>query len=299
MLNKPVIHKHSEHTSCSSSLSFWMFHETKAQSDRVLTSGTNPQNGNLPLRFHVTIFHAYISREKIQVEVTTSNFSKRKREQHTHTRVNTLKHSPSSSHSSGGLAFFASRGSSHDVVLELWLKRKNMATINRVWLPWYESNESLCVLCQANVGTSLTLKTFLTRYPKSKADSKSSVLILLDLSAAFDIVNHQILLTTLSSLDITGIPLRWFESYLNGRGEESTEHRLVTGVPQGSVLGPLLFSKYTTSLGPIIQAHGFSYNSYADDTQLYLWFRSDDPTVAARISGCLADISAWMIEHFR
>ncbi len=200
MLNKPVIHKHSEHTSCSSSLSFWMFHETRAQSDHVLTSGTNPQNGNLPLRFHVTIFHAYISRGKIQVEVTTSNFSKRKREQHTHTRVNTLKHSPSSSHSSGGLAFFASRGSSHDVVLELWLKRKNMATINRVWLPWYESNESLCVLCQANVGTSLTLKTFLTRYPKSKADSKSSVLILLDLSAAFDTVNHQILLTTLSSL---------------------------------------------------------------------------------------------------
>ncbi len=99
----------------------------------------------------------------------------------------------------------------------------------------------------------------------AKADSKSSVLILLDLSAAFDTVNHQILLSTLSSQDITGIPLRWFESYLTGRsfkvawgGEVSTEHQLVTGVPQGSVLGPLLFSTYTTSLGPIIQAHGFS-----------------------------------------
>ncbi len=138
----------------------------------------------------------------------------------------------------------------------------------------------------------------------TKADSKSSVLILLDLSAAFKTVNHQILLSTLSSLDITGIPLRWFESYLTGwsfrvawGGEVSKAHQLVTGVPQGSVLGPLLFSTYTTSLGPIIQAHGFSYYFYADDTQLYLSFRPDGPTVAAQISGCLAYISAWMKEH--
>ncbi len=117
-------------------------------------------------------------------------------------------------------------------------------------------------------------------------------------------MNHQILQSTLSSLGITGIPLRWFESYLIGRsfrvawgGEVSKAHQLVTGVPQGSVLGPLLFSICTTSLGSIIQAHGFSYHCYADDTQLYLSFQPDDPTVAARISGCLADISAWMKEH--
>ncbi len=130
----------------------------------------------------------------------------------------------------------------------------------------------------------------------AKADSKSSVLILLDLSPAIDTVNHQILLTTLSSLGITGIPLRWFESYLTGRsfrvawgGEASRAHQLV--------ITPLLFSTYTKSLDPVIQAHGFSYHYFADDTQLYLSFRPDDPTVAAWISGCLADISAWMKEH--
>ncbi len=80
-------------------------------------------------------------------------------------------------------------------------------------------------------------------------------------------------------------------------GEVSTEHQLITGVSQGSVIGPLLFSIYTTSLGHIIQAHGFSCHFYADDTQLYLSFRPDDPTVAAWISGCLADISACMKEH--
>ncbi len=97
---------------------------------------------------------------------------------------------------------------------------------------------------------------------------------------------------------LLSLPLRWFESYLTGRsfkvawgGVVSKAHQLVTGVPQGSVLGPLLFSTYTTSLGPIIQAHGCSYHFYADDTQLYHSFR------AARISGCLADISAWMKEH--
>ncbi len=143
--------------------------------------------------------------------------------------------------------------------------------------------------------TETTLLSVTEALGTAKADSKSSVLILLDLSAAFDTVNIQILLSTLSSLDITGIPLRWFESYLTGRsfrvawgGEVFKAHQLVTGVPQGSVLGPLLFSTYITSLGPIIQAHGISY---------HLSFRPDDPTVATQISGCLADISAWMKEH--
>ncbi len=89
----------------------------------------------------------------------------------------------------------------------------------------------------------------------AKADSKSSVLILLDLFATFDTVNHQILLSTLSSLDITGIPLRWFESYLTGQsfrvawgGEVSKAHQLVTGGSPGigSWTPPFLHIHYIT-----------------------------------------------------
>ncbi len=115
-------------------------------------------------------------------------------------------------------------------------------------------------------------------------------------------INHQILLSTLLRKGISGTALQWFDSYLSDRsfkvswrGEVSKSQHLATGVPQGSVLGPLLFSVYMASLGSVIQKHGFSYHCYADDTQLYLSFHPDDLTIAARI--CLADISCWMKDH--
>ncbi len=124
------------------------------------------------------------------------------------------------------------------------------------------------------------------------------------MSAAFDTVNHQILLSTLLVKGISGTTLQWFESYLSDRsfkvswrGEVSKSQHLTTEVPQGSVLGPLLFSVYMASLGSVIQKHGFSYNCYADETQLYVSFHPDDPMIAAHISACLTDISCWMKDH--
>ncbi len=164
-----------------------------------------------------------------------------------------------------------------------------------------DSNQSVF---RSGHSTETALLSVVEALRLARVASKSSLLILLDLSAAFDTVNHQILLSTLLKKGISGTALQWFESYLSDRsfkvswrGEVSKSQHLATRVPQGSVLGPLIFSVYMASLGSVIQKHGFSYHCNADDTQLYLSFHPDDPTIATRISACLTDMSCWMKDH--
>ena len=126
-----------------------------------------------------------------------------------------------------------------------------------------------------------------------------AVLVLLDLSAAFDTIHHAILLDRLRDrYGFSGTVLRWIESYLKDRPQcivldkiLSRPRYLSCGVPQGSVLGPLLFSLYIAPLEDIISAHGLDAMMYADDTQLYIFMRQGNRAVALEnLSLCLDDI---------
>ena len=100
------------------------------------------------------------------------------------------------------------------------------------------------------------------------------ILILLDLSAAFDTIDHDVLFSRMeSTLGITGPALEWFRSYLGDRtlrvqidDSFSASQEILWSVPQGSVLGPLLFLIYLLPLGILIRKHGLELHAYADDT---------------------------------
>ena len=124
------------------------------------------------------------------------------------------------------------------------------------------------------------------------------------LSAAFDTIDHNILLGYLKSwFGLGGTALRWFASYLRNRcqaikiGSTLSElTNLIYGVPHGSVLGPLLFSLYTTPLSKIIRLHPhIKFHFYADDTQLYIHLSHKNASSAlAKLNACLRDVQEWM-----
>jgi len=131
-------------------------------------------------------------------------------------------------------------------------------------------------------------------------------LILLDLSAAFDTVDHTILLTFLEEyIGLDGPTLNLFKTYLSDRtqcvsigGVLSELSELMYGVPQGSVLGPIAFCIYTIPLGVILKHYKIDYHIYADDTQLYCSFDVQSKNdVINLISNCISDIRSWMIRN--
>lgn len=138
---------------------------------------------------------------------------------------------------------------------------------------------------------------------QSGDEGNITILTLLDLSAAFDTIDHSILLEKLSlTSGISGIALSWFESYLTERsqsvfirGNYSNKVILKYGVPQGSVLGPVLFTLYMLPLSKVFVSHDMKYHMYADDSQLYAASRLVDfDSLVSQVQDCFDSVKTWM-----
>ena len=114
---------------------------------------------------------------------------------------------------------------------------------------------------------------------------------------------HQILLARLAHrFGITGRCFHWIKSYLDGRklrvaidGTLSDSKALHFGVPQWSVLGPKLFTRYLVPLGDIARSHGVTFHAYADDCQLYIAFSRENVSMTKyKMETLLAEIKQWM-----
>uniref|UniRef100_A0A3Q4I1K7 Reverse transcriptase domain-containing protein n=1 Tax=Neolamprologus brichardi TaxID=32507 RepID=A0A3Q4I1K7_NEOBR len=132
-------------------------------------------------------------------------------------------------------------------------------------------------------------------------NDRTLVLLLLDLSAAFDTVHPCMLLDRLEHfIGVTGNVLSWLSFYLSGRSPTvsfkndlfeicAVEH----GVPQGSVLGPLLFSLYLLPLGVLLRSFNVTFPCYADDLQLYVPLTIGNCAEVSKLELCLSAIRGW------
>ena len=170
------------------------------------------------------------------------------------------------------------------------------------------SHEGLLNVNQSAYKSSHSTETALLKIQNNIAFSvdsgKAVALTLLDLSAAFDTINHSLLYDCLHDwFGLDGTVLLWIKSYLSNRkqkikiGDSFSEAVILPfGVPQGSVLGPPLFTLYTSPLSQVISKFDVTHHLYADDTQIYLAVdsRNFDSSIE-ELTECLKSVQEWMV----
>lgn len=132
---------------------------------------------------------------------------------------------------------------------------------------------------------STALSDILDDVMTARDKSEAAILVLLDYTKAFDMIHHEILIAILKYIGFTNNSSSLVASFLTDRaqrvvlgGQESQSHNITTGVPQGSILGPLLYSIFTSNFVKYLKYS--KYHLYADDTQIYLSFRPDEVAMA-------------------
>ena len=154
---------------------------------------------------------------------------------------------------------------------------------------------------QSGKSTELAIDSLLGNVIETFEKKKNSICIFLDFAKAFDTVDHQILLKKLEHYGIRGHSLKWFESYLNERkqcvsiGNTISDVKTLTcGVPQGSILGPLLFLLYINDINK--SSNLLKFLLFADDTCLSYSFKPNAKTETT-INEELQKVTEWLVTN--
>ena len=175
----------------------------------------------------------------------------------------------------------------------------------------YIENNNLYPTYQSSYRQNHSCETALTKLiddiQTSVINGKNVALVLLDCSAAFDTIDHDILFAKLEDeYGITKKALQLIKSYFQNRSfstiiksTKSEPRHLQYGVPQGSLLGPLFYILYTKEIEAIVLKHNLGIMSYADDIQIYAIFDDNEEGMARRkIKICINEIKCWMKDNF-
>lgn len=177
------------------------------------------------------------------------------------------------------------------------------------YLAEHNLNESLQSAYKCHHSTETALVRVKNDIMMAVDGKKAVVLVLLDLSAAFDTVDHDVLFSRLENMfGLTSTVIDWFRSYFQCRSQTVSVGTAISevlfmlfGVPQGSVLGPLIFIMYTRPIGIIARKYGVKFHLYADDTQLYasldLNDRDSSKSSLNNLEQCIDELRSWMTHN--